>query len=366
MKVAVIAYTNKGLKLAEKISRISDLTFRNESLCFCVAKNGFDASLFIENDGIIFISAIGIAVRKIAPYVESKLTDPAVIVIDENAEHVIPILSGHIGGANEIAKLLAKKLNSRAVITTATDVNGYKAIDEIIADNGLIIKNRSAIKNVNSKILKGEKIGIYCDGSLEPTFEINGIYGRADKHEADVIICAENYYAKEAYSIDDFHLFVSHKRIVLGIGCRRGISKESLERAIEHALCEARVDISDVEIIATIDIKKDEKALVDFAMENDITLKTYTSTELNLIDGDFDESDFVKSITGVSNVSERAAVAAGTGGVIGEITKGTGDAFETDKATKGTGDFLVKRIAMDGVTVSVFEKIKRIEFNGKA
>lgn len=348
MKIAVIAYTNKGRELAERISKVSDLVFRNESLCFYVAEKGFESSLFTENDGIIFISAVGIAVRKIASFVDSKLTDPAVIVIDENAEYVIPILSGHVGGANEIAKLLAKELSAEAIITTATDINGYKSIDEIAADNGLIIKNKDAIKIVNSKILKGEKIGIYCDKFIEPIFETDDIYERADKNDADVIIFSEDCASK-----DDYPLFVFHKRIALGVGCKRGTTKETLECAINNALCEAKVDISDVEIIATIDIKKDEKALIDFAMEHGITFKTYTAKELNNVDGEFDESDFVKNITGVSNVSERAAVAAGTGGAIGKITK-------------GTGGFLVKRIAMDGVTVSVFEKIKRIEFNGKA
>lgn len=338
MKICIFSFTDKGRALAEEISKIEDIDFRNEAVSFVLERRtDFYKEDFSRYDGLIFIGAAGIAVRKIAPFVKSKTSDPAVIVIDERCQFIIPILSGHIGGANGISEILARRLKAECVITTATDVNGFVAIDEIAAKNRMIIKNPEAIKLINSRILKGESIKIYCSEFIEPEFDHSGVYKLSPKSDADVVISSD----KRINDNSQLHIF--NRRIVLGIGCRRDTDSSNFERVVNSILSEAKVTPMDVDIIASIDIKSHEPAIVRYAGKYNIYFRTYSAEELSKVQGDFDHSDFVKEITGVSNVSERAAVLAGN-----------------------YGHFLVKRRVEEGITVSVFEEIKRIKFNGKA
>ncbi|MBM6685952.1 cobalamin biosynthesis protein CbiG, partial [Faecalicatena contorta] len=112
---------------------------------------------------IVFIGAAGIAVRLIAPYIRDKFTDPAVLVLDEGGRFVIPLLSGHVGGANDLARFLARATGAEAVITTATDVNGRFAVDVFAKKCGLVLTDRTKAKDISARILKGEKVGFYSE-----------------------------------------------------------------------------------------------------------------------------------------------------------------------------------------------------------
>lgn len=313
-KVSIFSFTEKGRSLASVIAEKEYDSFRDEKI---IINTHEDCVLSSENfnssDAYIFIGALGIAVRKTAPFIRSKLSDPAVIVIDERARFVIPVLSGHIGGANDFAKIIADVIGAEVVITTATDINGYRAIDLIAADNSLKIYDSEGIKKINAKILRGDNITI-----------------SSDEH-VDVIVSSNVADAERA----DLHLY--NKRIVLGVGCRKDVDSSIFEGVVLAALKQAKVSVDDVATIASIDIKENEKAILDFSKKYDIRFVTYTADELNSLSGDFDESQFVKEKTGVSNVSERAAVLAGD-----------------------FGKFVIKRIAENGVTVSVFETKKQI------
>lgn len=338
INVCIFSFTDTGRKLAERIGKRNDLVFRNEKISFFIEKRtDILKEDFLRYDGIIFIGAAGIAVRKIAPFVNSKLTDPAVIVIDEMCRYVIPILSGHIGGANGISDAISESFGAVSVITTATDVNGLRAIDEILPKKDFTFENPEFIKNINSKMLRGEIIKVYCSENIEPEFPKESIFKASSYKEADVVISSDknNNFDEKCY--------VFYKRIVLGVGCRKDTLPDVFESVVENALSEAGVTTNDVKIIASVDLKKDENAILEYVKKNGIEFRTFSASELSEIQGDFDESDFVKEITGVSNVSERSAAACSE-----------------------AGRFLIKRKAESGVTVSVFEEIKRINFNGKA
>lgn len=271
--------------------------------------------LFDADDVLIFVGACGIAVRKTAPYVKDKQTDPAVICIDELGTYIIPILSGHIGGANDIAGYIAGQMNSIAVITTATDINGRFSVDSWAAKNGFIIDDIKMAKAVSSAILEQ-------DIPLMSEFKITGqlpagirseeccgnavkfCTGDADKSQRDIGIYI-GCNIKKPFSRT---LRLIPKAVHLGIGCRKGTDEDSIRQAVDKVLSEHGIDRRAVKCISSIDIKSGEKGLLDYAKHNKLTINFYSAEELNNIEGDFTSSEFVKGITGVDNVCERSAM----------------------------------------------------------
>ena len=269
--------------------------------------------LFDSNDVLIFVGACGIAVRKIAPYIKDKQTDPAVICIDELGTYVIPILSGHIGRANAIARYIAEQISSTAVITTATDINGRFSVDSWAARNGFIIDDIKAAKEVSSAILEQDiplisefKIagqppaGIRSeDGNTVRSYNDN-----ADRFRNDIGI----YIGCNIRKPFSRTLRLIPKAVHLGIGCRKGTDEDSIRQAVDKVLSEHDIDKRAVKCISSIDIKSGEKGLLDYAEHNNLPINFYSAEELNNLDGDFTSSEFVKGITGVDNVCERAAM----------------------------------------------------------
>ena len=306
-KVCIITYTENGRMLFDRISQ----GFSGEMKVSLVSDDQIE-ELWSEAEAFIFICAVGIAVRKIAPFLKDKLEDPAVLVIDELGLNVIPILSGHVGGANELARRIERKLNIRAVITTATDINGVLAIDEWAVRNDLKINEKSGIKKTAMKLLKGEKVNI--------------------SFSKDVIVSSKKEDSKEC----DLWL-EAEPAIVAGIGCRKGKNVESLIEFLEESFEEAGLDIDKLFAIASIDIKENEEGLVELARKYGVPFITYSANELSKVKGDFEKSEFVEKTVGVSDVSARAAKLCG-----------------------GAGSFVIKKKKQDGMTLSLFEKYKTV------
>lgn len=338
-RICIYSFTNNGHIVKQRLLDSISLKLRGTEYYFEDADiKSLTKDTFGTNRAHVFICATGICVRKIAPFIDSKLTDPAVIVIDEKGEYVIPILSGHIGGANSIAKLIADEIGAKAVLTTATDVNGFKAIDEMAAENGLFIYESEKIKLVNSKLLRGEKIKIAHDDSIEIEATSDGCYELCELNDAEVYI--SGIYPK-GNSFDG--LYLHNKIYSVGVGCRKDIDFKVFSSVINSTLSECGVNVKDVFGIASIDIKKSESAILEYCSDNNVDFYTYSSEALKGVDGEFDESEFVNKVTGVSNVSERSAALLG-----------------------GSGEFLLKRKAENGVTVSIYKMKKRIILNGNA
>jgi cobalt-precorrin 5A hydrolase len=316
MSIGIIAFTENGNALLEKIVSNIDENFIKYN------KNSQDVKLwlreiFYKSSAIIFIGAIGIATRLISSLISSKDTDPAVIVIDELGRFVIPILSGHIGGANELSRKLASKLNATPVITTATDINNKFAVDVWSSKNGLVIDDISKIKNISSKILKDEKVGLYSD------FEIFGDISKelTLKENCDTGICVSLDPNKKPYQTT---LNIIPKIITIGVGCRKDTRLERIEEFILETLKINNISLKAVKYLASIDLKKEEKCLVEFANKYHIEFTTFSAEELNNVAGSFEGSEFVKATTGVDNVCERSAVLQSNGKLILEKTAKNG------------------------------------------
>ena len=312
-----------------------------------IPKEGSDdiyGRLFNSNDALVFVGACGIAVRKIAPYVKDKQTDPAVICIDELGTYVIPILSGHIGGANDMARYIAGQMSSTAVITTATDINGRFSVDSWAAKNGFIIDDIKAAKEVSSAILEQ-------DIQLISEFKIAGQLPAGIRAEEGSGNAVRSYNDNADKLRSDIGIYIGcnirkpfsrtlrliPKAVHLGIGCRKGTDEDSIRQAVDKVLSEHDIDKRAVKCISSIDIKSGEKGLLDYAEYNNLTINFYSVEELNNIDGDFTSSEFVKGITGVDNVCERAAM-------------------------MGAEHLLVRKNAVNGVTIAAAIEHMEVHF----
>lgn len=282
-----------------KCSSLPDITEKC-SIRECVGE------LFNKVDAIVFISAAGIAVRCIAQFIKHKSVDPAVVVVDERGKFCISLLSGHGGGANELSEKIGAMLGAMPVVTTATDREGKFAVDDFARKNGLIIKNWELAKKISVDILEGNKIGIYSDIPLDGKMP-EELY-LCSLSESKIIIS----YRKEKDNI----LQLIPRIIAVGIGCRKNTSEDKIAFAINLCLEEENIMFEAVAMVSSIDLKKNEKGITEYCKKTNLPFITYSAEELKNVDGDFTSSDFVESITGVSNVCERSAVAASKGKII--------------------------------------------------
>ncbi|MCQ2071297.1 MAG: cobalt-precorrin 5A hydrolase [archaeon] len=335
MKVWIIAFTTNGCRTAKRIAE--HLSDENVSL---FAKSTSDEigiahvdssmrewtkSAFAECDAIVFVGAIGIAVREIAPFVRSKDVDPAVISVDEKGRFSVPVLSGHIGGANPLAVRIAGGIGAVPVVTTATDINGKIAIDSFAVTHDLTITDLHAAKDIAARILAGDPVGLVSDvplvGEVPPE-----LTGPADSPSGV-------YIGEKDVRPFPMTLRLVPRNRVLGIGCRRDTPQSDIEEMVAKALETAGVSMDTVRACASIDLKKDEKGLLGFASDHRLPITFYTSEELNALEGDFSRSDFVRSITAVDCVCERSAVKVSRNGRI-----------------------ILRKFAGNGVTVAIVEE----------
>ena len=315
MKVSIIAFTDNGMEIAYKLSNsLSETNDVDFTRCGKGALSTWTEEHFSTNDALIFIGAIGIALRAIAPYIKTKTKDPAVVVVDELGQFSIPILSGHIGGANELALRISEILNAIPVITTATDINKVFAVDTWAKSQGLHILNPECIKLVSSKLLKGESVHIKSDYAIQGNLPKNVYLNDLEDSNAgyDAIITHKDL---ENERKNDTLLLVP-QIITVGIGCRKDISFEAIESSILNILESENYHILAINGLASIDKKANEKGILEFAKKYGLPFNTYSAEELNSLEGDFTKSEFVKSVVEVDNVCERSAIMESNGKLI--------------------------------------------------
>ena len=362
MKISVISFTKTGQKMAERILKSmcgGDETIILYSKCsrkktvqtaensgdvttqtFGVIPNK-DSNVPTDNTGntiavqesvsvwageqmaahhaLVFVGACGIAVRAIAPWITDKLHDSPVLVMDEQGQYVIPLLSGHVGGANELAVRLAGDLFAKR--------------------NDLWIHNREWIARVSAKILAGEKITMSVQtGHLAVDETIPSeirLCAYPPVEKVDVLIAdnTEEIFRKEAAE-----LLLKPKKYILGAGCKKGTDSVKLEAFLRKILEEQDIAIEQVAALASIDVKKEERCLLEFSEKYRIPFQTYPAQKLQTVYGTFHGSDFVKSQVGVDNVCERAAM----------------------KAAGADGRICRAKQAQDGMTVAIAEKAWKV------
>lgn len=267
---------------------------------------------FRKADALIFICAAGIAVRSIAPFIGHKSEDPAVLVMDESGQFCISLLSGHMGGANDLAQLVGKLLGAQPVITTASDTEGRFSADTFARRNGLVPENFDAVKKLAVRILSGETIGIYSEfpisGEMPPQ-----LVWREELRTADIVITSAELPADAEVKERGRQQVILHPQITaVGLGCRRGTTKEEILEAVQslgEILEKKNISRKTIFGFASIDLKQNETGLLEACVILRRECSFYSAEKLNEIPGEFAESAFVRNVTGTSNVCERSACA---------------------------------------------------------
>lgn len=316
MTCAYLAFTEKGLALAQKLAAA-----RPGSVARC-GRGGpgladWTAEQFAQADALVFVGAVGIAVRAIAPHCRSKASDPAVVVVDECGRFAVPVLSGHLGGANALARQLAAACGAVPVITTATDANGLFAVDSWAKRQGCTVLETARIKHVSAALLAGQPVSFWSAFPIAGQAP-EGVVPTPAQEAADFALTLTP--AGQA-----LHL-IPHIG-VLGIGCRRGTTAEQLETAFA-AFCTAHsLAPQGITAAASIDLKQNEPGLLAFCQHHGWPISFYSAGQLQTAPGHFTPSPFVQSVTGVDNVCERAAALASGGTLIFPKQAGGGVTF---------------------------------------
>ena len=376
MKLAIISFTENGIKLSQTVARrlsgrkVTLYTkcsrYTAEDLKVQRVKESLQvwtAQRMAEGDALLFIGACGIAVRAIAPNLTDKLHDVPVLVMDEEGRYVIPILSGHVGGANELARELSDLIDARPVITTATDVQKKFAVDLFAKRNHLEIMNKDGIAKVSTKALAGEQLTIavraqniecyhpkFCEVCEEDFTEAeNPLLREASMHKHDWKVCGVEPPLRLVPYVEDQPvdvvvsempdnknalIWLRPRRYVVGMGCRKNKDPEELLDFYMKTLEKAMVEPGEVYALASIDKKKDEPGLLAISERMRIPFFTYTAEELNCVGACVHSSEFVKAQVGVDNVCERAAL-AGCG---------------------ANGTLIYEKQAFDGMTIAIAER----------
>lgn len=344
MIINVVSFTKRGVALSLKIqyllneegmdTKVYAIDKYAKSLEVHSVGNLSDwcKDKFEQSEAMIFIGACGIAVRTIAPFIKHKAKDPAVIVVDEIGKYIIPILSGHLGGANALALTLSNLISGEAIITTATDIHHKFAVDVWAKDNNLYIKDINITKLISVAVLENTKVGLYSE--IPIIGDIPSALLVKETGELGISISAnENIYPY------DITLQLIPKIFSLGIGCRKGKTLDEIEEIVINLLKEVGISIHSIVNIASITLKQNEEGLVGFCNKYNIPFVVYSAKQLNDVKGSFTDSEFVKGIVGVDNVCERAAV------------------LGSDE-----GKLIIKKYAKEGITVAIAEKAWCVNF----
>ncbi len=389
--VAILALTENGFYLAERLAqyfpqgtvylpaRLEELVNQKQIPLVLIERTGkplnhavvyFDdwheafAEAFQSFSGLICIMATGIVVRSLASLMVSKLTDPAILVLDEKGEYVISLLSGHIGGANQMAREIAAQLGGQAVITTASDVEGKSSVDLLAQELDAVMDPVGRIKTINRYLVEGKTVHLYSPWPLLNIFSgfewqgwikaenslvgqgfSDDSYAEGDKFSAPPdISCSQagmlatssdlcspvfagagwlSEFLEPAVLISPWKLKVDPKRewmqlrprnLVVGIGCRKGVDVEEVEQAFEQVMKHFCLDTDCVQKLATIDFKTREAALQELAARLKVPLLGFSAEEIRTLDGTYEASAWVNEKIGVGGVCEPAArLAAGQG-----------------------------------------------------
>ncbi|GAC90155.1 cobalamin biosynthesis protein CbiG [Anoxybacillus flavithermus NBRC 109594] len=272
---------------------------------------------FVTYRGLILIISLGAVVRMIAPLLKDKKTDPAVVVIDDKAEHVISVLSGHLGGANELTRKVADLLGARPVITTASDVQQTIAVDLFGRSFGWEWENEENLTPVSAAVVNEQHVAVVQESGERNwwTYDtpipsnIRQYASIAEALEAKpdaALVVTHRLLEKEEEAVLQNGVLYRPKVIVIGIGCNRGTRAEEIEQVICDTLQQLRFSIKSVKALCTIDLKKDEEGLIAVANKYQWPLIFYTPEQLNAVPID-EPSETVFRYTGAYGVSEPAA-----------------------------------------------------------
>jgi len=330
---AIVALTRRGWHTGKKIQQSlgdaelflpskfteaaqdSGVSFYND-----VGEMVFD--VFNRYSGIVLIMATGIAVRLLAPLLRSKWKDPAVVTMDDGGRNIISLLSGHWGGANDLAVKLSHVLGGNPVITTESDVMGFPAIDGIIKllTGGAVPEKTDLIKTIQTMILDDNDVGFYPkELRLVPKMEGHPNIHFFDSIEA--LVCSPcgagvivSHLAALPVKTHDHLLIIAPKDLVVGIGCHKGTSAEEIEACVHEVFLERNLSVGSIGRICSIEHKREEKGLVSFARSCNVPVQFFSSREINTVHVPSPVSEGASRAMGVHGVAEPCAVLGADGG----------------------------------------------------
>jgi cobalt-precorrin 5A hydrolase len=320
-RLAIFPITETGYKLARRIAlNFSGALVHRPARLKRGGLARLTALAFKDGDALVFICASGIAVRAVAPWLKGKELDPGVVVLDETATFVISLVSGHLGGANVLAKKIAARLGATPVITTATDARGLPCIEELIERFGLAIEDVRKIKAVNSAILRRVPVSIIDADPARlkrmralKAFNSSGafrFFRRVPKRPGPgpLVFISSALITAIPAGLKRRTLLLRPREFVVGMGCRRGAPAREIERLVKRVFKETGISIKSIRNLATIDIKRDEQGLLEFAERHAFGIEYFKAARLGRVKAPSGVSALVKEATGVGAVSEPAAL----------------------------------------------------------
>lgn len=312
--ISIISVTEKGDEIAYKLKENFDSDIYLKSRLKDFKLDNITKECFKKYKAVVFLSSTGIAVRAISKYLKGKDVDPAVIVVDVCNNFTISLVSGHLGGANKLTYEISNVLGNIPVITTATDNMDLIAPDILAKNNNLIIEDLKKAKVIAGRLVNKETVYFKDD---ENKIGCPKGYIETEDVKDNTVWITNNLKAQ------DNVLKLIRKNIILGIGCRKDTDSKKLSDFVSNVLLENNLDKRSVKLIASIDVKKNEKAILDLAKELNSKLKFYTKEEIMTVEEKYEGSAFVKATVGVSSVSEPVVDLSG-GEIIIEKIKNSG------------------------------------------
>lgn len=332
MRLAVVAITGNGARLGRKLQEnlagaelhVSRRYAGQAGPCRLL----FDPTelksviteLWERMDGLILIMASGIVVRMIAPLVKSKESDPAVVVMDDAGQFAIALISGHLGGSNELARRCAFVSGARPVITTATDANDLPSFDLLAKEQGWAIEDISRIKLLNRLLLDDEEIAVVDATGLTRSW----FHGRGRLSFHETFSKAMNTLARGLVFVTNRHippqtrpdnlLILRPRNLVLGIGCNRNTPADEIEGFVGANLRRILLSPRSICAVASAEAKRDEPGLIEYARQLGVPFVCYKSAELNGVATPSPPSPHSLAAIGACGVAEPAAVLASGGG----------------------------------------------------
>lgn len=349
MPVAIIAITRNGAQLGSRLAgglAGSELhVLRKFHGAAGKGAQPFDdlreriETLWQLGRDLVCIMATGIVVRMVAPLLDAKDRDPAVVVMDEGAKFAISLLSGHLGGANQLAERCAWLVGARPVITTATDVNNLPSFDMLAKEHGWVIEELGAVKLLNSLLLDGQPIAVvdstdrvraWFHGSGKLSFY--GTIASALKSSAQGFLFVTNRQLPRQVAPANL-LVLRPQNLVLGIGCNSGTSADEIEAFVLQHLKRLLLSTRSICCIATAEAKRNEPGLVACAERLGVVLTCFSSEELNRVVMPSPPSEHALAAIGAQGVAEPAALLA-----------------------SGNDRLLLKKVKSENVTLAVAER----------
>ncbi len=334
-KTAIIALTKGGNQLAQRLTTNLPESVILSNLSTLPTLSNLSTKGNIHNtlaqawqkyDNLICIMATGIVVRGIAPLLQDKQVDPAVVVCDEQGQYAISLLSGHLGGGNLLAQKVADILKGQAVITTASDVLGHTALDLWCRDLGLAVTDKQGLTRSMAKLVNTGSVSLYSDYQLPSLPKDITLTTELRCANLWITSCTEQQVEQQGRAV-----LLHPKALVIGIGCNRNTSADEISNALDHVCQVNKLARESVSKLASIDLKSDEPGLLTFARSHNLSLDFYTPEQLNQVQG-IAASAAVLRATGAKAVAEPAAILC-----------------------SGNGTLLVQKMKFPNVTVAIAE-----------